>query len=219
MKMKEARIEGQPASGPWDNDYDDWQPLLDNILETYQNEPTKDFMEMMEKMSSEDHAGVYHRIQFLSGMDPMHGISRDDPKYVPWRERQLKDRDLHGFGIMLRRMMDNDTHQVRREMTEPPLPRATKSGKQFDNFEHYFRTDVAPDYTGGDESYVLAKYLQTAPSTNPVPPLKEGEDTALDSASSQLEDAITQNKDPEEIAAAADALSAVAKSEAEKENS
>jgi len=222
-KLHEARVPGQEAEGPWDDDYAAYDDLTQEVLRTYKDGTPFEFIDIFEVMSPEEHAGIYHRLHDLGGHDVTSPEAKermaslelyDAPKYGGQRHEEymatkykLKNAEYIQLAIVIRRMMDVETHEIRRLMTEPPHPRATEKKRLYRNYEEYFRSEVNPDFRGGDESKIIAKYMKSEEANVP---LREIADPTLDQAKENLDSEFNKGEgNLEGIAAAIDALSAV----------
>lgn len=159
--IKDVMIEnyGPQSVSPWTGNYEEYAEAASEAQNIYSQGTAQEFIEHFETISPEKHAGIYHYLKKAGGMDPMKGIKPGDPGYVDWRERSLKDPDAVNLAIIIRRMMDKEAHEMRRKMTEPPHPQRTKTGKQYKSHEEYFRSEIAPDFAGGEESELMRKHF------------------------------------------------------------
>ena len=122
---------------PWENEYRDYNYVAMEVISKYSasrvsKNPVKTFSDFAKTLSSEQHAGAYHRLHAIGGFDPELAKHKPgDSDYIPWRERELKDSKLINIAILLRRLMDHKTHVMRRDMYAPPTDDRPPVGQQF----------------------------------------------------------------------------------------
>jgi hypothetical protein len=162
----EGRIEGSPE-GPWDSDYEQYDELAKKAMEiaSSSGDSRSMFDDWLASLQDEEVAGVYQRLHAVGGMDPMTGVSREDPEYVSWRERPNRNPLMIKIAIYIRAKMTPEQHTVRRGMAEPPHPRVTKSDEFYANYEEYYQAEASPEFKqttsefGNDDSGILQKYV------------------------------------------------------------
>jgi len=153
--------ENEKKKAPWENEYRNYNYVAMEVISKYSasrvsKNPVKTFSDFVKTLSSEQHAGAYHRLHAIGGFDPaLKKHEPGDPEYIPWRERELKDSKLINIAILLRRLMDHKTHVMRRDMYAPPTDDRPPVGQQYSK-------DIE------EESPIMRKYAgsQQSPSAN-----------------------------------------------------